>query len=204
VIRIAVLDDHPAVLAGLQRLVERAPDLLPVATVTDQEALWGALDHTPADIVVVDYDLSRGDGLEVCRRLKERLRPPSVIVYSAYAGPALALAARLAGADGLVHKSEPVGELLDAIRRVAGGDTVLPEVSLEIRQAAMRRLREDDVAIAAMLLAGTDCDGIAEALALERREVSGRIRRIVARVRPVAPPHELQLSPPAAAVAPGS
>jgi DNA-binding NarL/FixJ family response regulator len=51
-IRIAVLDDHPAVLGGLQRLAERVPDLEPVAFVETEEALRRALDQRLADVVV--------------------------------------------------------------------------------------------------------------------------------------------------------
>ena len=184
VIRIAVLDDHPAVLAGLERLVQRAEDLHPVAFVETQKELRERLERRTADVVVVDYDLARGDGLAVCLRLKERPRPPCVIVYSAYAGPGLAVGAYVAGADALVSKSEPVAALLSAIRRVADGARVLPDIAPDLRQAAMSRLDDDDVAVAAMLLAGTSHQDVAQALGIERREVAGRARRIVARVRP--------------------
>jgi DNA-binding NarL/FixJ family response regulator len=128
-----VLDDHPAVLRGLQRLAEREPGLRPVAFAETGEALRRALDGEPADVVVVDYDLDRGDGLAVCLQLKERRPPPRVVVYSAYAGPALAVAARAAGADGMVAKSEPVAQLLACVRRVAQGETVFPELGADAR-----------------------------------------------------------------------
>jgi two-component system, NarL family, response regulator DevR len=182
-IRVAVLDDHPAVLAGLRRLIDRSSDLEPVAFVQTHRELMGALDRSSADVVVVDYDLARGDGLAVCQRLKGRPRPPKVVIYSAYAGPALAVATRLAQADGLVNKSEPVSALLSAVRRVAAGESVVPEVALDLRHAALSRLDDGDVAIAAMLLAGTSHAGIAETLGMERREVADRARRIVGRLR---------------------
>jgi DNA-binding NarL/FixJ family response regulator len=183
-IRIAVLDDHPAVLAGLQRLAERAPDLEPVAVVESEAALQQALDRRRADVVVVDYDLARGNGLAVCQQLKERRPAPRVVIYSAYAGPGLGVAARAAGADGLVHKSEPVAALLDAVRHVADGEKVLPDLDPDLRRAAVSRLHEEDVAVAAMLLVNTPHDAIAEALDVERDEVAWRARRIVARMRP--------------------
>ena len=104
-------------------------------------ALRHALDQRPADVVIVDYDLARGDGLAVCQRLKQRSPSPRVVVYSAYAGSALAVAARAAGADGLVGKSDPVADLLASVRRVAQGDTLLPEIQHDAQQAAMSRLR---------------------------------------------------------------
>jgi DNA-binding NarL/FixJ family response regulator len=183
-IRIAVLDDHPAVLGGLQRLAERAPDLDPVAFVETEDALRRALDERLADVVVVDYDLARGNGLAVCQQLKERTPAPRVLIYSAYAGPGLGLAARAAGADGLVHKSEPVADLLAVIQRVADGERVLPELQPDLRSAAMSRLDHEDVAVAAMLLVHTPHDAIAETLDVRRDEVAWRARRIVARMRP--------------------
>jgi DNA-binding NarL/FixJ family response regulator len=183
-IRIAVLDDHPAVLGGLQRLAERAPDLEPVAFVETEEALRRALDQRLADVVVVDYDLARGNGLAVCQQLKERSPAPRVLIYSAYAGPGLAVAARAAGADGLVHKSEPVAELLAAVQRVADGERVLPELQPDLRRAAMSRVKQEDVAFAAMLLVHTPHDAIAETLDVRRDEVAWRARRIVAHMRP--------------------
>jgi DNA-binding NarL/FixJ family response regulator len=183
-IRVAVLDDHPAVLAGLERLVRTAPDLTAVATAETPKGLLRALDRCSADVVVADYDLARGDGLAVCQQLKERPRPPRVIVYSAYAGPGLAVVARVARADAVISKSAPVDELLAAIRRVAGGETLLPAVDRELRHAAMSRLDENDLPVAAMLLSGTSQQDIAATLGVERREVASKARRIIAHLRP--------------------
>ena len=188
VIRVAVLDDHPAVLAGLRRLVDRSPDLEPVAFAETPRELLRALDQTGADVVLVDYDLGGADGLTVCQQLKSRPQPPKVVIYSAYAGPALAVTTTLAQAEGLVNKSEPVRALLEAVRHVAAGGTVLPDIPLDLRHAALGRLDEQEAAIAAMLLAGTPYAGIAEALGLERREVAARARRIVGRLRSRADP----------------
>jgi DNA-binding NarL/FixJ family response regulator len=183
-IRVAVLDDHPAVLAGLRRLIERAPDLEVAAAVETQTALWRELDGRGADVVIVDYDVRRGNGLSVCDRLKRRPCPPRVVIYSAYAGQALTLAAHIARADALVDKSAPAGELLAAVRQVAAGESVLPDVDLEVRVAAMRRLRDEELPVAAMLIAGTSYQDIAEALGIERREVARRAGRILATLRP--------------------
>ena len=183
-IRVAILDDHPAVLAGLERLATTAPDLVAVATAETPKALLCELGRRSADVVVVDYDLARGDGLAVCQQLKEQPRPPAVVVYSAYAGPALAIAARIARADALVNKSAPVSELLSAIRRVAAGEPVLPAVDHDLHHAAMSRLDEDDVAVAAMLLSGASRQAIAATLGVEPRDVASQARRIIARLRP--------------------
>jgi two-component system response regulator DevR len=120
-LHVAILDDHPAVLAGLRRLIESEHDLAVVAAAPTPAELAKQLDGTRADVLVLDYDLARGDGLAYCRRVKSRPRAPSVVIYSADATPALTLAARAAQADGVVGKAEPVSLLLAAIRRVARG-----------------------------------------------------------------------------------
>ncbi len=185
-LRVAVLDDHPAVLTGLQRLLVSTPDLQPVAAAHDAQELLRELDRSRPDVVVADYDLARGDGLSACQALKERVLSPAVVIYSAYAGPGLAMSARIAGADALVDKRSPANELLDAVRRAGAGETDLPVISAEHREAAIGRLDPGDVPVAAMLLAGTSHQGIAETLATDRRDVVRRVRRIVGQLRPSA------------------
>jgi DNA-binding NarL/FixJ family response regulator len=109
-----------------------------------------------------------------------------VVIYSAYAGPALAVAARLAGADAIVDKRAPAADLVTAVRRIAAGDGVMPEIPVDVRLAALARLEPNEVPVAAMLLAGTSLQGIAETLDTDRRDVVGRARRIVGRLRPKA------------------
>lgn len=188
-LRVAILDDHPAVLAGLQRLFERAEGVEPVVAVQSPDELFRRFESEGAEVVVLDYDLGRGDGLAVCHRLKERTLPPIVVVYSAYAGPALAVAARIAGADAVVDKRASASDLIAAVQRTAAGETALPDVPRDIHEAAIVRLDGEDVPIAAMRLAGTSHEGIAEALSVDVRDVSRRVRRIVGQLRPKAGVH---------------
>ena len=75
-IRVAVLDDHPLVLASLEGLLQDAADLQPVIAAADGQQLWRQLDDARPGVVVLDYDLARGDGLTLCQRLKDCVRPP--------------------------------------------------------------------------------------------------------------------------------
>ena len=184
-LQIALLDDHPAVLAGLQRLLDSTADLEAVSVTDNAPQLLRELDGVRPDVVVLDYDLARGDGLTVCQTLKARVRPPAVVIYSAYAGPGLAISSRLAGADALVDKRAPASELIETIRKVAATESMAPEVSADAQQAAMARLAPDDVPVASMLLAGTSHQGVADALATDRRDIARRVRRIVGQLRPM-------------------
>jgi DNA-binding NarL/FixJ family response regulator len=183
-IRVALLDDHPVVLTGLQRLLAPANDVRVVAAAGDPASLARALDGQRADIVIADYDPARIDTLAVCRRVKSRDGAPRVLLYTAYASPALAIAARAAQADGLLDKSEPASALLDAVRRIANGETVIPPVGREAFEAAVSRLDDRDLPLFALLLDGETVSGIADALRSDERDAARRAHRVVQRLRP--------------------
>src|SRR5688572_18074540 len=130
-LRVMLLDAHPAVLAGLRRLIDAEDDMCVVACTRDAKELHALLAGAVADVVVLDHDLTHADGLAHCLGVKRRAAPPVVVVYAAYVGPALALAARAAGADALVDKADAVPALLAAIRNAAKGLRTLPTAPLE-------------------------------------------------------------------------
>jgi DNA-binding NarL/FixJ family response regulator len=183
-IRIALLDDHPAVIAGLRRLVEPEADLTVVAAAATAPDLARELNGGRADVLVVDHDPARVDGLMHCWRVKDRPDPPAVVIYSAYAGPGVVLTARAAQADAVVDKAGDVRLLLSAIRAVAGGETRLPPVPRDAFEVAVNRLEDDDLPIFAMLLDREPRDAMAATLGADRREVSWRVQRVIGRLRP--------------------
>jgi DNA-binding NarL/FixJ family response regulator len=182
--QIAILDDHPAVRAGLRGLIEAEPDMTVVAAAPSAPELAIRLDGRRPDVLVLDYDVARGDGLAHCRRIKNRPHPPAVLIYTAHASPALILAARAAQADAVVDKAEPVQALVAAIRRVANGETILPTVPRDAYEAAVARLADEDLPVFAMLLDGESLDAIAGALHADHAEVAWRSQRVVGRLQP--------------------
>jgi DNA-binding NarL/FixJ family response regulator len=183
-LHVAILDDHPAVLAGLGRLIESEHDLAVVAAAPTPAGLAKQLGGARVDVLVLDYDLARGDGLAYCRRIKSRPCAPSVVIYSAYATPALTLAARAAQADGLASKTEPVHLLLSAIRTVAQGETVMPPLPRDAYDTLVARIDDRDLPILAMLLGGESIDAIAETLQADPAEIGWRAQRVIGRLRP--------------------
>ena len=187
-IRILVVDDHPALRAGLSAVLGAEPDLVHVgASAGDEETLWPALDKIRPDVVLLDFQLPEGDGLELCLRVKQRLLAPKVIIYSAHATSDLVLGARLAGADAMLSKSAPARELFDLIRRVAGGESAMPAVGSTNLDEAGRHIRSSDVPLLGLLLAGTPHGEIADTLGLRRGELHHRLRRLLSDVRPHVP-----------------
>jgi DNA-binding NarL/FixJ family response regulator len=187
VIHIALLDDHPAVLAGLRRLIEAEDDMTVLAAAATAPELAERLAGARADVLILDHDPARADGLSRCRRIKDRPSPPAVVIYTAYAGPATVLAARAAHADAVVDKADDVHVLLSAIRAVAGGERLLPPVPRDAFEAGVSRLEDDDLPVFAMLLDRESVDAIADTLGTDRAEASWRAQRIVGRLRPRQP-----------------
>ena len=186
-IRLIIVDDHPALRAGLSAVLRAEPGLVPLGSATNAAELEPLLARTHPDVVVLDYHLPGEDGLQICRRLKRMLPAPSVLLYSAYADGSLAIPAVLAGADGLVHKGAPAQELYDAIRSVARGATVLPPVTREQLEEASSRLDTEDLPILGMLLDGTPGPEIASTLKLDGQTYAARVERMIARLRVAIP-----------------
>jgi DNA-binding NarL/FixJ family response regulator len=124
-IRVAIVDDHPALREGTATLLEREPDIEIVALVGTLAEAHALVDGPqPPDILIQDIRLGEESGL---RMLAGEAAPapagPRVILWTAYDYPQYAAYARRAGAAGFVVKTSPVGELVAAIRTVAAGGT---------------------------------------------------------------------------------
>jgi DNA-binding NarL/FixJ family response regulator len=174
-----VVDDHPALRAGLEQLLEHEPGYRLLGAVATEEELAIALRRSRPDVVVLDYALSRGDGLSACFRVKQRPDPPGVILYSAYVDRVFAVPATLAQADAIVSKSAPVEELLSAITAVAAGHGHVARPDAEVVAAASARLRPDDLPVLGMLFAGMRVGAIATTMGVPSREVRSRALRII-------------------------
>jgi DNA-binding NarL/FixJ family response regulator len=179
VIRVAVLDDHPAVRAGLDAILEPEPDLVAVGSAADEEAVWPLLRRTQPAVVVLDVHHPGRDGLMLCLQIKSAVQPPAVVLYSATTPASLVVAAAVAGADAVVGKSSSTLELLEAIRTVARTPHPRPAISAPERAEAAARLDPFDHAILAMRLAGDSPAAIAGTLSLPVAEIAERIGVIV-------------------------
>ena len=182
-IRILIVDDHPAMRTGLNAVLRAEPGLVPLDAASSVADLWPTMNRTKPDVVVLDYHLPGDDGLVLCRRIKRQLPPPAVLLYSAYADASLMIPARLAGADGLINKSAPANELYDAIRRVARGEQVLPPISRELLDAAARDLAPEELPILGMTLENTPVSEMATTLGLNAEDVMHRIDRMIKRLK---------------------
>ena len=124
-LRVAAVDDHPALLAGLQLELARLDDAFVfVATGPTVPDLLAQLAGAPAPDVVL-LDLRLGDGSEPAGNVAALVeRGSRVLVYTEGRQHAEALQALQAGAQGVLLKDRPVATVAEALRSVADGDTV--------------------------------------------------------------------------------
>lgn len=186
-IRILIVDDHPAMRTGLSAVLRAEPGLVPLDAAASAADLWPTLNRTKPDVIVLDYHLPGDDGLVLCRRIKRQVPSPAVLLYSAYADASLTIPARLAGVDGLVSKAAPAHELYDAVRRLARGERVLPAISRELLDAAGAKLAADELPVLGMTLEDTPLVEMAGTLGVEPAEVSHRIDRMIKRLKVEVP-----------------
>ena len=183
--RIAIVDPHPAVRAGLTALLRAEPGLVPVGSAGTVEEALDLVARAAPDIVLLEPYLGVDDGLQLCRRITGD-GGPRVVAYTEVGDPALEVALRVACADGIVDKQATPEELFEALRTVARGRTALPPLTPAQLRAAAARVESDDLALLAMLVDRTSTADAAEALRLDRRRVARRVERMLARLRPRA------------------
>jgi DNA-binding NarL/FixJ family response regulator len=180
-IRVALIDDHPALVAGLSAILQAEPGIVPVGTASDAAGAEHLLYRTQPDVVMIDHDVR--NSLRLCRAIKSNVPAPRVLIYSPVADSWLGFAARAAGADGLASKHAPARELFETIRRVAGGEVVLPPIAREHLLEGAARVDDEDLGLLSMLIDGTPPRDIAETLRIPFRKLSGRMDRVLARLR---------------------
>lgn len=122
-IQVLLMDDHVVVREGLRALLERQDDIDVMAEASSvAEAV--ALDVDP-DVVVADLMLPDERGVEVVRRLKERYQKAAILVLTMVDNPTDVQQCLAAGARGYLLKETAGSELVEAVRKVAGGEDYL-------------------------------------------------------------------------------
>jgi DNA-binding NarL/FixJ family response regulator len=134
--KILIVDDHPTVREGLASRISRQRDL-EVCGEADSEAdaLELALRLQP-HLAIVDISLKKGHGLSLIKRLREQAAQVKILVHSMYAEALFAQRVLQAGAHGYVNKEADSDTVLEAIRKVLGGEIHL---SSEMTQRLLSR-----------------------------------------------------------------
>jgi DNA-binding NarL/FixJ family response regulator len=123
--RILLVDDHELVRTGLRLRLQREEGLEVVADAADAPAAYAMIAAQSPNVVVMDVDLPGEDGLVATRTIKSRWPKIRVVALTGSKPGSIAHATLLAGADGLVFKSEASNHLVQAVRTVVTGKVFL-------------------------------------------------------------------------------
>lgn len=177
--RVLVVDDHPAVRAAVADLLGQERQMKLIAAVASGEEAMRAAGSRPVDVAIVDYQLKGENGLDLARRLLRLPRAPRVLLYTAYADARMAVATRLAGAQGLLGKDSFGDELCHAVRMLASGREHFPDLQSPSVSEALTALDDDERMVAGMIVMGIEPETIADTLGVGLGEITARRRAAI-------------------------
>jgi two-component system response regulator DevR len=142
VVRVFLVDDHAVVLDGLTELLSAVAGLEVVGTATTAAQALSRIPATAPDVAVLDVQLPDGNGVDVCRQVRSSLPDTYCLMLTSHDDHDAVLASVLAGASGYVLKQIRTAELVDSIRQVALGRSLIdPAVIARV----MDRVRQTTV-----------------------------------------------------------
>jgi two-component system, NarL family, response regulator DevR len=144
-VRVFLLDDHEVVRRGLRELLEADGGLEVVGEAGTAEQALTRIPPTKPDVAVLDIRLPDGDGIEVCREVRSRHPEVQCVMLTSFTDDEALLQAILAGASGYVAKQLKGGDIVDAVRRVGDGQSLLdPSVTARARERLRAETLEDE------------------------------------------------------------
>ncbi len=137
-IRVFLLDDHEIVRRGLRELLEAAGDFEVVGEAGTAEEALSRIPATRPQVAVLDVRLPDGDGVEVCREVRSRNPEIACLMLTSFADDEALFEAIMAGAAGYLLKQVRGNDLVEAIRSVAAGQSLLDPT---LTQKVLERIR---------------------------------------------------------------
>jgi DNA-binding NarL/FixJ family response regulator len=139
--RIVIADDHPLLRQALRNSLEKQPDFEIVAEACDgNEAVQSSVNLNP-DIVIMDISMPSINGIEATRQIKAKCPSAAILVLTVHSDSEHILSILQAGASGYLTKSVYGDEVIQAIRALSIGETVLsPSISRQILKYAFQNM----------------------------------------------------------------
>src|SRR4051812_43202357 len=129
-IRVFLVDDHEVVRRGVADLLEQSGEIEVVGEAGTAEEALSRIEPTRPEVAVIDMRLPDGNGVEVCREVRSRTSDIQCLILTSFADDEALFDAIMAGAAGYLLKQIKGTDLVDAVKRVAAGQSLLdPEVT---------------------------------------------------------------------------
>ena len=175
-IRLAIVEDHPALADGLAALIRGSSDVEVVGTAPDVATAQTLIDRASPDVVLCDIRLAHDDdGFDLVGHYPRR---PAFIMLTVAWYPSYHARAVDLGARGYLSKMASVDEILDAIRVVAAGGSAYPSAARRSAAAALRVPTSRELDIVRLVAEGLSNGEIADRLALRVKTVESQLRRL--------------------------
>jgi len=192
-VRVLLVDDHEVVRRGLRDLLASEADVEVVAEAGGVDEAVVRAGSAEADVAVVDMRLPDGDGLELTRRLRDLPNPPKCLVLTAFDDEQALVGAINAGASGYLLKQVRGQDLVNAVREVAAGRSLLDPVTTARVLERMRRdaaepadelaaLTEQERRVLDLIGEGLTNRQIAERLFLAEKTVKNYVTAVLAKL----------------------
>jgi len=188
-IRVLIADDHAIVRQGLEVLINTQPDMELIAQAQDGEEVVRMARETHPDVIVMDLQMPVKDGLTAIEEINQLDLEAQILVLTSFPEDAMVIAAVKAGATGILLKDSLPDKLLNAIRTVSHGESILhPTVSRKlmekVRQPSETASLEDlltqrELDVLRLLTKGFTNGQIALNLNVSIRTVTTHIRNIL-------------------------
>jgi DNA-binding NarL/FixJ family response regulator len=189
VIRVVVVDDHALHRDGTRQILQAYPDLQVVGDADSGEVALALVNQLLPDVVLLDIRLPGMNGIEVTRRLSRDHPEVRVLMVSAFDEDEYVRGAMEAGAAGYLRKTVPGKELVQAVRAVAGGASVLQSgltarllISSRQPERTAADLTERELSVLGLLAAGLHNREVAERLGISTRTVDRHCDKIYAKL----------------------
>jgi len=189
--RVFLLDDHEVVRRGLRELIEAEEDLTVVGEAATAEEAYGRIPATSPNVAVLDVQLPDGSGVEVCREVRSKRPDIACLMLTSFADDDALFAAIMAGASGYVLKQIRGTDLVEAIRRVGSGQSLLdPAVTAQVFERLRHRPEDDELAgltgqerkILDLIAEGLTNRQIGERLFLAEKTVKNYVSNLLAKM----------------------
>ena len=127
-IRVILADDHAVVRKGIREFLTEPGDIDVIAEASNGEEAIALLEKEKPDVAVLDIQMPKRSGIEVCRHVRAQHWPIGILILTAYDDDPYVLAVLQAGANGYVLKTADADDIIQAVRDVHEGKSALDPV----------------------------------------------------------------------------